>query len=97
MNAPDAAAAMKEVERKANEKAFEATLKAYILDSHGPYKNKKFQFGGLINLLYTVQKIADELAENADEMGCNQQALEFASKQIEDAAYAIDSNYVSNL
>jgi hypothetical protein len=97
MNAPDAQAAMKEVERKANEKALEATLRAYILDSVGPYKNKTYQFGGLINLLYTVQKIADDLAESADDLGCNQAALEFASKQIEDAAYAIDSNYVSNL
>lgn len=97
MNAPDVAQAMKDVERKANEKAIEATLRAYILDSVGPYKNKQYQFGGLINLLYTIQKIADDLAENADDLGCNEEALKFASKQIEDAAYAIDSNYVSNL
>ena len=97
MNAPDATQAMKDVARKQAEAQLESTLKAYILDSVCPVRNKQFQYGGLINLLYTVGKIADQLADDADNLGCNEEALMFASKQIEDAAYAIDAKFLVNL
>ena len=48
-----------------NEKALEAALKTYILDAHSP-RYKEYRFGGLLNLISTIRKIAEELHEDED-------------------------------
>ena len=83
--------------RKSNERDMEFILRQYVLDSVGPRANKRYQYGGLINLLYTVQKVAEQLADDADNLGCNEDALRFASKMVEDAAFLIDERFLGRV
>jgi hypothetical protein len=53
------------LERRANEKAIEDHIRAYICDpSAGKYK--RYHYGDLINLISTIRKICEELHEDID-------------------------------
>lgn len=58
----------RDMHRQIAEKSFEATLRAYILDSAvGLSRDRKYQFGGAYNLISSVKATFEKLAE---ETGC---------------------------
>lgn len=57
----------RDMQRQLNEKGFEATLRAYMLDSaSGLSRDRKYQFGGVLNLISTVRGLLEEMADEFD-------------------------------
>lgn len=57
----------RDMERQINEKGFEATLRAYMLDSaSGLSRDRKYQFGGVLNLIATVRGLLEDMADEFD-------------------------------
>lgn len=57
----------RDMQRQINEKAFEATLRAYMLDSAtGLSRDRKYQFGGVLNLISTVRGLLEDMANEFD-------------------------------
>ena len=54
-----------DAQRRINEKAFEATIRAYILDGETG-QPRKYQFGGAHNFISTCKNAFEKLAEDFD-------------------------------
>ena len=83
----DTLAAMRDYQRRSHEKAFEATIRDYIVNA-----GRKYQYGGIPNLVYTLQKVLETLSDEkeADYYGEDMFYMAFCAKQIEKAALEID-------
>ena len=79
-------------ERRANEAMFEKVLKDYMLDD-----GSKYTYGGVLNALSSVTKMLESFAENADDLGMNREALEFAVEKLNVAYGECDIQYARNL
>lgn len=86
----DTAQAMRQYQRKSQELAFERTIKEYVLDN-----GSKYQFGGVLNLIWTVRKVLEQLSDEqeADYHGVDFQFMAFAAEQVKKAEEAVDVPY----
>ena len=93
MSYQDTVTAMRDSAKLASEREWEAMLRDYMSDGRG----RKYRFGGILNTISSVITTMQDFAENADDLGMNREALEFAIDKLEAVYAECDLNYGSRL